>query len=94
MEESYRVKVTRIKNRWHARLFDNGVLVSEMACELQQDIGWICRELLRWRGKLGSVDPHVNSARDRQTDLPKGKVFYSGQLEEEKERKRNERNVR
>ena len=74
------VKVTRIKNRWHSRLLSNGSILDEMACERQEDIGWISREMLRWQCKLGSIDPFAVAARQRHTTNPVGKVWYRNAL--------------
>lgn len=76
----YTTKVTRIKSRWHARLFLDGRLMDEMACSTQQDIGWICRAMLRWQCKMGSIDPFACAARKRQTTGPIDKVWYRNQL--------------
>lgn len=77
---AYTLKVTRIKNRWHSRLFMDGALVDEMACSVPMDIGWICREMLRWQCKTGSIDPFAVAARRRQVRGPYDKVWYRGQL--------------
>lgn len=74
-------KVTNIKGRYHARLYsDDGQLLDEMACTLKQDIGWICREMLRWQDKLGNSNDQTRAARDRQLADPKGKVWFGVQL--------------
>jgi hypothetical protein len=78
-----KLKVTRIGDRYHARLIiDNDVVFDEMACSLKRDIGWICREMLRWYSKLGGVSEFAESARDRQrkTPCPVGKVWYRNSL--------------
>jgi hypothetical protein len=74
------IKATRINNRWHSRLIENGKVLDEMACGLQEDIGWICRELLRWYSKMGGVSRFAESARKRQTGTHKGKVWYVPQI--------------
>lgn len=77
------IKVTKIKNRYHARLIDfDGSIFDEMACSYKLDIGWICREMLRWYSKLGGVSDFAESARDRQcyTPCPVGKVWYRNSL--------------
>jgi len=73
IDSVYTIKVTRIKD-WHARLFLNGLLVDEMSCKLRSDIGWICREMMRWADKMGG-DSHTSSARRRQGQAV-GKVKY------------------
>lgn len=59
------VKVTRIKNRWHARLIQDDKLLDEMACQCRQDIGYICRQMMRWFNKTGGVSQYAKKARDR-----------------------------
>jgi hypothetical protein len=81
-ESNTDIKVTKIKNRWHARLFVNGILSDEMACELRSDIGWICREMMRWCDKMGAGSRHTTSARLRHNEDggPRGKVLYYGDI--------------
>lgn len=70
------LKTTNINGIWHARLIsDDGKLLDEMACKLKEDIGWICREMLRWQDKLGNSNAQTSSARRRQQPNPKGKVW-------------------
>ena len=64
------MKVTRVGKRWHARLMLGKVVHSEMACQLRQDIGWVCRELLRWYDKLGGTSKFAKAARKRQSKTP------------------------
>lgn len=81
MDISTEIKVTRINNRYHARLFINGNLYDEMACQYRSDIGWICREMLRWADKNGFSNDHTSSARGRQdTQITHGKVWYRNRL--------------
>ena len=80
------VKVTKIKNRWHARLVigetrkDPGAVVDEMACAQKRDIGYICREMLRWADKMGMGNAWTASARAKQEGKPYGKVWYKNSL--------------
>lgn len=74
------IKVTRIGSRWHAQLRVNGVLYDEMACAERVDIGWICREMMRWYDKNGGLSPYAHSARVRQARGPYGKVYYRNAL--------------
>ena len=74
------IKVTRINDRWHARLLRGQEIIDEMACRLQCDIGYICREMLRWYDKMGGVDKFAEAARSRQTLCPSGKIWYQNQL--------------
>ena len=80
------VKVTRIGPRWHARLLDNNQVVDEMACASQSDIGWICREMLRWQDKLGSESPFVAAARQRHVTSPTGRIWYHAELKLEQKK--------
>ncbi len=76
------VKVQRINNNFHARLFVNGKLYDEMACKEKQDIGWICREMMRWADKDIVQNMHTSSARRRHNEdsTPIGKVYYRNAL--------------
>jgi len=69
------IKVTKINCWYHARLFVNGKLYDESACELRQDIGFICRDLLRWFDKMGG-NKHSHASRHRQKvyNKPAGKI--------------------
>lgn len=81
MEEYLDIKVTKIKNKWHARLLDNrkdGKPIDEMACEEKEDIGYICYQLLRWHDKCGGVSPMASDARHRQKyKNPTGKIWWN-----------------
>lgn len=80
--ENLKLKVTRINNRYHARLYDGDVVLDEMACEEKCDIGWICREMLRWYDKgLFPVSKMASAARERHINPPKSRVWYKVQLE-------------
>ena len=76
------IRVTKIDNRWHARLMENEIVHDEMACSIRSDIGWICREMLRWADKTGHSDDWTSSARKRQISSPKGKIWYQNKLNE------------
>ena len=65
LETKTEIKVTRISNRWHARLLLNGEFYDEMSCKNRLDIGYICREMLRWVSKMGYNSIHADSARRR-----------------------------
>lgn len=60
------IKVTRIGNRWHARMLIENEVRDEMACEYQCDIRLICREMLRWYNKTGGDSRYADRARHRQ----------------------------
>jgi hypothetical protein len=51
-----------------------------MACIYQQDIGWCCREMLRWFDKTTGGNAHSTSARTRILRGPHGRVYYLHQL--------------
>jgi hypothetical protein len=79
------IKVTKIKNRWHARLIEDGKVHSEMACDLREDIGYLCRNLLRWYDKCGGVSIYAHKSRQRWNSkqeanrwYPVGRVWHSG----------------
>lgn len=74
------IKVTKICNKWHARLLDDGKVLDEMACASRLDIGWICREMLRWYDKAGNVSKWAASARKKHVAMPVCKVWYKNQL--------------
>ena len=86
------IKVTKINNRWHARLFHRHRIFNEMACADKRDIGFICHEMLRWFDKLGGVSKLAYSSRARwpkHTMRPFGKIWYKNKLDEEKARLHN-----
>lgn len=84
MKESVtEVKVQKINNNYHARLFVDGKLYDEMACKERQDIGWICREMMRWADKDIVTNAHTSSARTRHNHdaNPIGKIYYRTALQ-------------
>lgn len=74
------IHVTKIANRWHARMVIGDDVRDEMACELRCDIGWICREMLRWHQKLGGQSEFAAAARERQTIGAKGRIWWQKNL--------------
>ena len=81
MSKEPTIKVTKIKNRWHSRLMLNDKVIDEMACKDSRDIGWICREMLRWYSKTGGVSQYAEEARKRHYNtIAFGKVWYSKDL--------------
>lgn len=78
------IKVTRINDRWHARLILDGKVRDEMACEYQQDISRICQIMLRWHDKLGGNSKMAYASRHRYGLKPQrargalGKIWYIG----------------
>lgn len=84
------IKVTRIKDRWHARMLVNGEIRDEMACDTQCDIGLICRTMLRWYQKLGGASTYASKARHRGCVKPQrqykgaqGKIWYLGNCKDQ-----------
>ena len=76
-----KIKVTKIKNRWHSRLLLGDKVLDEMACIDSCDIGWICREMLRWYVKTGGVSVYADATRKRQVNVnPISKVWYRKDL--------------
>lgn len=83
--EDLEIRVTRINDRWHARLIVKGQVRDEMACDTQCDIGKICRIMMRWYQKLGGSSKYADAARHRAGKKPqrgymgaKGKIWYLG----------------
>lgn len=62
------VKVVKINGYYHARYISDGVIKSEYACKKKNEIGLMCREMLRWQHKLGNVTTLTTSARKRMFD--------------------------
>ncbi len=87
------VVVTNINGRYHIRVIQTGHVRDEMAVEDRRDIGWACREVLRWQAKLGSTADVVLASRQRNTikqqsgansTQPHGRVWYKVHLDEER----------
>ncbi len=77
------IKVTRINNNWHARLIVNDVVVDEIACENRVDVGWCCREMMKWADKMGRLSTeHTAAARRRHNfdNQPVGKIWYNTKI--------------
>lgn len=76
------IKVTKIGQRYHARLLqDDGTILDEMACISRLDIGWICKEMLRWFDKNGGISKFAMASRKRKRDArPVDKVWYYNAL--------------
>jgi len=53
-----------------------------MACKNRQDIGWICREMMRWADKWFYQDQFTFASRTRHNKdgQPIGKVWYQKSL--------------
>lgn len=79
------VKITRINDRWHARLMIGEKVCDEMACELKVDIGYICRTMLRWYDKTGGMSQFAHKSRFRKVHRgPVGEIWYQAKLNQEK----------
>ena len=74
-DDKLSVVVTREGSRWVGVLSVNGKEYDRSACALKSDIGWMCREMLRWYDKLGGNSAWAKSARRRQRGNPTGKVW-------------------
>ena len=80
MKELLSLKVTKIKKRWHARLKEADRLIGESACELKEDVGYICRDLFRWYGKLGGVKRKHPKSGPQQPNPSKFKLGPAGKV--------------
>jgi len=90
--EDPEVRVTKINKRWHSRLIYKYKVVDELACQCSEDIGLICKEMLRWFNKMGNDSDYADKARHRQSTVraPKGKIWYRPMLEAEKAKLKKE----
>ena len=78
------IKVTKIKNRYHARLIYEQNIIDEMACQEKQDIGFICKQLMRWFDKsLFEHSKYASACRSRESsnNQPLGKIWYRVDLD-------------
>jgi len=64
-EVTHEVKVNRIGNVYHCQVFTNGVLNQEAIAKNQSEIGFVCKDLLRWEDKCGNISNFASSARRR-----------------------------
>lgn len=86
------IKVTFIKDRWHARLLSpDKSVIDEMACDDRRSIRYICRTMLRWYSKMGQGGPYAERSRHRDygiqgADGP-GKIWWQKDLEEEQQQR-------
>lgn len=64
-EVEHEVKVTRIGNVYHCRVYTNGVLNQEAIAENRNQIGYVCKSLLRWEDKCGNISKFASAARER-----------------------------
>ena len=89
------IKVTKIMNKWHARLYYRDKIYDEMACTDRLDIGLICRIMMRWLDKSGG-NRYSSSSRARHNNdrAPVGKIFYLHQIQKSKEKLFLKQNIR
>lgn len=59
------IKVTKINNKYHIRLFVDGSVHEEQACQLKSDIGVVARSMLRWFDKGGGCSMQAHNTRKR-----------------------------
>jgi hypothetical protein len=64
-EVTHEVKVTRIGNVYHCRVFTNGELNQEAIAQNRSEISYVCKSLLRWEDKCGNISKFASSARER-----------------------------
>jgi hypothetical protein len=62
---THEVKVNRIGNVYHCQVFTNGVLNQEAIANDRSEIGYVCKNLLRWEDKCGNISAFASSARKR-----------------------------
>lgn len=88
--EPLSVKVTRINEIYHARLYRNGQVFDEAACRDRRDIGFIIHWMLRMYDKCVGDSPMADAARHRKWNLvPVGRIWYSSMLPVTLRKKRN-----
>ena len=61
----HEVTVRNINGNYHCRVFTNGELNQEAVCYSKSDIGYTCRNLLRWEDKCGNISKFASAARER-----------------------------
>jgi len=55
-----------VNSRSSSNIFTNGELNQEAVCLSKSDIGYTCRNLLRWEDKCGNISEFASAARARQ----------------------------
>ena len=74
-------RVTRIDDRYHCSLMENGKVVDEMACRLKQDTGYCIKYMLRMYDKCGGTSKMADKSRHRKPlPKPQGKIWYPSQI--------------
>lgn len=71
-EVKHEVTVRKINNRYHCRIFTNGVLNQEAVCSTKNHIGYTCRSLLRTEYKCGNISNYADRARFRVGEKENG----------------------
>jgi hypothetical protein len=61
----HEVTVRNINGNYHCRVLVNGELNQEAVCYDKSDIGYTCRNLLRWEDKCGNWSKFASAARKR-----------------------------
>ena len=61
----HEITVRNINGNYHCRVFTNGELNQEAVCLSKSDIGYTCRNLLRWEDKCGNWSKFASAARER-----------------------------
>ena len=65
----HEVTVRTINGQFHCRVFLNGELNQEAVCWDRKDIGYTCRNLLRWEDKCGNISAFAGAARERLNEV-------------------------
>jgi hypothetical protein len=68
-EVKHEVTVTRIGGIYCCRVYTNGLLNQEAIAQNQSEIGYVCKDLLRWEDKCGNISAFASSARERLNNL-------------------------
>lgn len=64
-ECQHEISVRRIGKCWHCRCLVDGVVNQEVVVYNRSDIGYACREMLRWEDKCGNISEFASAARVR-----------------------------
>ena len=64
-EVEHEVTVRNINGNYHCRVLVNGEVNQEAVCCSKSDIGYTCRNLLRWEDKCGNWSKFASAARER-----------------------------
>ena len=64
-EVEHEVTVKNINGKYHCRVFTNGELNQEAVCYSKLNIGYTCRNRLRWEDKCGNLSAFAGAARER-----------------------------